>query len=245
MTQTINYPLNTNFSGVNSLQANGVIGSGNNLLSGISDRLSIVDKTMKSAISQSDTTTAGAVRSEITAPAAAIGEFWYNFEFMLAEDFAPLLDPLILMQIHDTPDGGDGVKAVPFALYYTQVGDLAVYVPSATLPTEGANSRIIPINKASNSRWYKGTLHVLWATTAVGFREFYLDGVRVFRETDVPTMYSDTTGPYFKVGLYDATGNNRFGEASAFYRNISIFSGNDGYSVAMPISPRPRFGLVG
>jgi hypothetical protein len=236
------YPLNT-FAGVNTLQALGSIVAGNSAPAGIGNALSIADGVMKSTITQSDPATATGIRAEITAPADAYAERWYTWEFMLAADFNPLLDPILLMQMHDTPDGGDGAKAIPFSLYYTQGGDLAIYVPAQTLPTEGNTSKIIPIDKAEKNRWYKACLHALWSTTATGLREFFLDGVPMLREFNLPTMYSDVTGPYFKCGVYDATHNARFGQVTAYYRNVKIYSGNDGYQTVLgglPQMPRQR-----
>ncbi len=240
MSKIIDYPLSTNFAGVNTLQARGTIDSGNNLPTGITGALTIVAGVMSSTINQSDAVTALAIRSEITAPADSMAERWYTWEFMLPTDFNPTTDPISLMQIHDTPDGGDGAKSVPFSLYYEQSGYLAAYVPLQNLPSEGANFKFAGKSECVKGNWYRACLHVLWSTTATGFREFYLNGVPLFRHYNLATMYSDTVGPYFKLGCYDATHNARFGSCTAYYRNVAIWSGNDGYQAVMgglPVLP--------
>ncbi|MFO0388993.1 MAG: heparin lyase I family protein [Alphaproteobacteria bacterium] len=233
MSKIIDYPLNADFSGVNTLQAQGVIDTGNNLRDGIEGALSIENGVMKSTITQSDTLTATAIRSEITAPADSFTERWYVWEFMLPEGFNPNIAPISLMQIHDTPDGGDGAKAVPFALYYEQAGYLAAHVPLQTLPAEGANFKPAGITDFERGRWHKACLHAFWSTTFTGFREFYMDGVPLFRHFNLPAMYSDVTGPYLKLGCYDATHNARFGSCTAYFRNVAIWFGNDGYFTVM------------
>jgi hypothetical protein len=233
MAKIIDYPLNADFSGVNTLQAQGSIATGNSSPSGIGSALLIENGVMKSTITQSDTLTATGIRAEITALADSFAERWYVWEFMLPENFNPSTDPISLMQIHDKPDGGDGAKAVPFTLYYEQSGYFAAHVPAQTLPTEGTNFKPAGVLDVQKGRWYKACLHVLWSTTTTGFREFYMDGVPLFRHFNVPTMYSDATGPYFKLGCYDATHNARFGTATAYFRNVAIWSGNDGYQAVM------------
>ncbi len=237
MTKIIDYPLGTNFSGVNTLQAQGSIVSGNSSPTGIGSALSISNGYMVSSITQSDTLTATAIRAEITAPADSMAERWYVWEFMLPESFAPSSDPISLMQIHDTPDGGDGTKAVPFSFYYEQSGCLAAYVPLQTLPAEGASFKLAGSINVTKGHWYKAALHCLWSTTTTGFREFYLDGQPLFRHFNLPTMYSDAVGPYFKVGCYDSTHNARFGTATAYFRNVGIWSGNDGFNTVLGALP--------
>ncbi len=244
MTLEVSYPLSSTFAGVNTLQAQGTIDTGNNLPDGIAGTLYISNGRMVSHITQFDDPTATGIRAEITDSARAIGQYFYNFSLTLADDFNPLIDYIMLAQIHDTPDGGDAAKAVPFALCYEQSGDFSVRVPSQTLPTEGNTARIIPIMKAVRGREYRFTLHALWSTTATGFRHLYVDRQPVFKETNIPTMYTDVTGPYFKCGCYDATHNAQFGEVTAYYRDVKIYSGNDGFETAMGGNPIARKQLL-
>lgn len=244
MTLIVDYPLSSTFAGVNTLQAQGTIDTGNNLPNGIGTSLYISNGRMVSHITENDTPTATGIRAEITDSARANGQYFYNFAMTLADDFAPVNNYIMLMQIHDTPDGGDGAKAVPFALTYEQSGDLAIRVPLQTLPTEGANTRIIPFQKAIRGREYVFTLHVNWSITATGFRHFYVDRQPVFKETNLPTTYDDVTGNYFKCGCYDAAHSADFGEATAYYRNVKIYSGNDGFETAMGGNPIARTQLL-
>jgi len=244
MTLIVDYPLSSTFAGVNTLQAQGTIDTGDNLPDGIGDSLYISNGFMVSHITEDDTPTATGIRAEVTDSARANGSYVYNVAITLADDFNPLLDYMMLMQIHDTPDGGDPSRAVPFALTYEQSGDFAIRVPLSSLPTESANTRIIPIMKAIRGREYVFTLHVLWSITATGFRHFYVDRQPVFKETNLATTYDDVVGNYFKCGCYDATHNARFGEITAFYRNVKIYSGNDGFETAMGGNPIARTQLL-
>lgn len=198
MTLVYDYPLTSTFAGVNTLQADGTINTGNNLPNGIGTRLIIENGVMKSTISQSDTVTALGIRSEITAPANTFAEWWYVFEFMLPEDFFPTNVPIMLMQIHDTPDEGDPARAVPFSFWYAQDNTLQTYIPAATLPTEGVNSTLLNRINFNRGKWYKACLHANWKTDATGFIEFFINGIALFRRFNTPTAYSDVTGNYFK-----------------------------------------------
>lgn len=233
MTRDVFYQLNSSFAGVNTLQAQGSIVTGNLSPAGIGDSLTITNGVMKSRITQSDTPTATGIRAEITAPADAYAERWYVWEFMIPADFAPTTDPITLMQIHDTPDGGDGAKRIPFNIDYMQSGLLGAYVPLQTLPTEGNNGTIAGLMEFERGVWNTACLRAKWATDATGFREFYFNRRPVFRHYNLPTMYSDVVGPYFKCGCYDGTHNARFGTAEAYYRNVAVWSGNDGYPTVM------------
>ncbi len=233
MALSVSYPLNSSFTGVTQLQSRGTIDTGDNLPAGIAGGLIIENGVMASTIHDTDDVTAIAVRSEIVAPSNTFAEWWYLWEFMIPSDFAPQTDPISLMQTHDTPDVGDGNKWVPFALYWLPSDMLATYVPAAALPAEGANGTIAAMSTFTRGTWHSACLHVKWSAGNSGFREFFLDGIPLFRHHSLATMYTDTTGPYFKLGCYDATHNARFGTAKAYFRNVEIWSGNDGYQTVL------------
>jgi hypothetical protein len=237
MTLIVDYALTSTFAGVNSLQALGTIDTGNNLPNGIGTALTITDGVMKSTITENDTPTALGMRSEITAPPDTLAERWYTWEFMLPTDFAPTNVPIMLMQIHDTPDGGDPARAVPFSFWYAQNETFQCYVPLATLPTEGVNSLLVASAPVQRGVWYSACFRALWSITATGFREFYLNDVALFRQFNLATTYNDVVGNYFKVGCYDGTGGANFGTATAYYRNVKIYSGNDGYETVIGNTP--------
>lgn len=233
MTIIQTYTLDTDFSDVYQLQAQGTIDTGANLPNGIDSALYIQDGYMVSYITQDDDITASGIRSEITDQARAIGEYWYTWEFQIPTEFAAGNDPIILMQIHDTPDGGDPARAVPFYFSYEQPGYFGCFIPVTQPPSEGANSSLIAMSNIVRDVWYHGCLRVKWATDSTGFMEFYLNRRPLFKIINQSNMYSDTTGPYFKCGCYDSTHNANFGTAKAYYRNVNIYSGNDGYETVM------------
>lgn len=237
MALIVDYPLTSTFAGVNSLQADGTIDTGNNLPNGIGNSLYISDSVMVSHITENDTPTALGIRSEITAPADTNAERWYTWDFMIPDDFAPTNVPIMLMQIHDTPDGGDPARAVPFSFWYTQDGNFTCYVPSLALPAEGVNSTIVATVPAVKGVWHSACFRALWSITATGFREFYFNDVALFRQFNLATTYNDVVGNYFKCGCYDGTGGANFGEATAYYRNVKIYSNNDGYETVLGTTP--------
>lgn len=107
MSKIIDYPFSTDFASINNLQANGSILSGSASPSGIAGRLDIENGVMKATLHQADALTALGRRAEITAPPDSMGERWYSWQFMIPAEWGAYGKPLSIMQLHDTPDGGD------------------------------------------------------------------------------------------------------------------------------------------
>lgn len=62
----------------------------------------------------------------------------------------------------------------------------------------------------------------------------------IFREYGVPTEYDNVLGPYLKIGLYDGYHWGDFGTKTAYFSDVKIWTGNDGYGTIMggvPVSP--------
>lgn len=114
------WPLSNTFAGVNSIQANGSDNpgpspTGDQAPAGIAGRLEIVqDPTgtlggvMRSTLYEADTLTASGRRSEIARSPDTKDEYWYSWWLMLDPAWGDLSQQMILMQMHDSPDGGDG-----------------------------------------------------------------------------------------------------------------------------------------
>lgn len=253
MAQLLAWPLSASFAGVNSLQANGSDNpgpspTGDSSPAGIAGRLEIVsDPTgirggvMRSTLYETDATTGGYRRSEIAGPKNALGEWWYRWRVMLSPDWPNLSAPFILAQLHDTPDGGDGTKA-PNWLLTVLSGHWRCTVPEQTLPAEGGNLRRLGTAKCVPGVWYDCCLHVLWATGESGFREFFLDGVPMFKEFKTPTQYTDVDGPFLKLGVYDGlSAADGWVSRRAYYSDVQIWQGatSDSNGMGRARSPAP------
>ena len=242
------WPMTSSFAGVPSLQANGTQTTGTSSPSGIDGRLEIVrDPTgvrgnvMRSTLYESDDNTAGYRRSEIAGPADSLAEYWYSWSMMIDPVWTDLENPFILAQIHDTPDGGDGQKAPNFLLANLS-GHLRCTVPEQTLPSEGGNLRRIGTAPLIPGRWFDCCLHAKWATGTGGMREFFVDGMPMFREINLPTQYTDVTGPYLKLGIYNGlSATAGWVMRRAYYSDVRIWSGDATYEqglnrqIAQPI----------
>lgn len=238
MALIVDYPLSSTFAGVNSLQAMGIGVVGNAAPTGIPGSLIISGGAMVATLRDTDPETYTGQRAEITAPADPLGEHWYCFDFYIPQDFQTAGSLLSVMQMHDTPDGGDGGK-FPNFLLTVEDERIGVYVPNTNLPAEGATSRRVGTAPLVKGEWLSGCLHVNWQPNNTGFREFFLNRVPLFREFNVGTHYVDAVGPYFKLGLYDAFHRGSFGSRTAMFRNVKIYSGNDGYQTVMGGTPLP------
>lgn len=238
----VDYSLNGSFSGVYQLQANGVNTSGNDSPAGIPGRLDIVDGVMRATVLSTDAQTSLGHRSEIRAESNPVGEYWYTWEMLIPDTWASDI-AMSVMQIHDTPDGGDNPRFPNFLL--TVDGDSFVaLVPSATLPTEGVNGTRVAVNKLVKGRWYALCLHVSWQTTTGGFIELLIDREPLYKRFSTPTHYADASGPYLKLGVYDYYHIGSFAEKTAYFRNVSIWSGNDGYQQVLGGLPRSKKSLL-
>jgi len=238
MALIVDYPLISSLSGVNTVQAMGSVVSGDSIPSGIAGALYFENGCLVATVRDSDPETALGLRSEITAPADPVGERWYCFDFMIPESW-DVTKPMSIMQIHDTPDGGDGGKWPNFAVT-VENGQIVCSVPNGALPTEVGTGFKNGGIRLQNGKWYSGCLHVNWQTTAIGFREFFIDRVPLFRQFNVATHYVDAVGPYLKIGVYDFYHLGGFGTQSARFRNVKVWSGNDGYQTVMGGPPLPK-----
>lgn len=232
------WPMTSSFAGVPSLQANGSSGAtGDAFPNGIDGRLEIVrDPTgvrgnvMRSRLYETDAVVSSYQRSEIANTADTFGEFWHSWKMMLGDDWTNLNEPFSLMQLHDTPDGGDPVKAPNFLLTLL-TGHLRGIVPDQTLPTEGTVFRRVGSVGAQLLRWYDCCVHVNWTKSGTaGFREFFIDGVPVWREVNVVTSYDDVAAPFLKLGVYNGlSANAGWTQRTAYYSDIRIWSGSATY----------------
>lgn len=242
MPAIVDYPMSSGFGGVYQVQAAGIVDTGAAYSNGVGDSLSIVGGVMRATVRDTDPETALGQRAEIRAPSDGIGEFWYAWEFMIPDSWDDTKS-MSIMQIHDSPDGGDAAR-FPNFLLTIESGAINALVPSATLPTEGASGVRVARRQLTKNHWYSGCLHVSWQAGATGFRELFIDREATFREFNVPTHYVDVTGPYLKLGVYDFYHAGGFGTKSAYFRNLAVWAGRDGYASVMGGVPTARRNLL-
>lgn len=227
------WPMTTSFAGVPSLQANGSSGlTGDASPSGVAGRLEIVpDPTgvrgnvMMSRLFETDALAGNGHRSEIANIPSLFDEYWYSFKFMLGDDWTSLNEPFSLAQLHDTPDGGDGLKT-PNMLFALLSGHFRCIVPDP-LPAENQVFNRYGSVGADVGVWHDVCMHTIWKTSGVaGLRELFFDGVPIYREFNIVTSYADVQAPFFKMGVYDGlNANSGYFKRTAYYSDIRVWSG--------------------
>lgn len=238
MSLLYSYPLTSTFSGVDSLQANGISGTGNALSDGIGDSLYISGGCMVSHLRESDAQVGLGNRCEITAPPDSLGdERWYSWEW-LASGWATGRD-FSIMQIHDTPDNGDNPRSPNFLMLYDGA-NLKAHTPQAALPLESINYNMIGAMPMAQDVWHSACLHIKFDNAGVGFLDVVMDGYMVARRINIGTAYTDVVGPYFKLGVYDYSHNGGFGERTGFFRNVKIWSGQEKWTNVIGSAPMCR-----
>lgn len=190
-----------------------------------------------------DALTGGARRSEIDYIPEANAERWYVWEMFLPADFSPTVE-LCVMQVHDSPDGGESPVKFPNFAMYVQGDYLHCRVPLNT-PSEATSTSRIPVGSGVpvvRGRWVECALHTNWSTASDGFLEAWYDGQVIAREWSRPAGYADAVGPYWKLGLYDFFGGGLSEARSAYYRNARLYS--TGHAVADVMATRTPAALL-
>ncbi len=242
MTKLVDLPLSSTFAGCVYLSADGEFTTGARHPNGITDRIQIEDSCAKLCLNINDAETNAGLRTELQFGtfAAGTGEYWTTFEFKYDWDY---LGGIVIGSWFASADGGDGIKYVPIG-FRIRNKCLVIQVPD-NLPTEGLGNKVIAAVPIEQNRWYKVTCHANLQSTAIGFREILLDGTPIVREFGVVTNYVDVVGPYFKLGPYDGFGELGFTEELTMWlRNITMWSGNDGYQTVMGSVPKARPNLL-
>ena len=246
-------PMSAGFPQIAGLgfQANGMISGVESAPDGIPGRLEVQDGWMVSTLDASDELTASGLRSECYFAPNPRGEWWYTWDFRVPEGQSADERRFIAMQIHDSPKTSDPtyLPRHPTFLVYVErnAGDqphFVVRVPSMVLPGQDPAGRIVVARPLEVGRVYRLCLHVNWQIDNTGFREFFVDEEPLMRQYNTPTTYDDETGGYLKLGVYIGTTPLNIGSRVAQYRNIKIWSGNDGYQAVMGSAPRPERRLL-
>lgn len=223
---TSSYPLTSSFAGIVSLQANGLSGTGDALLSGIGDSLTIENGWMKSRIRDTDEQIGLGNRSEITGPFETLDtERWFTWEMRVDNWQTPVPSRWFsVMQIHDSPDGGDNPRAPNFLVLFDGL-NLQAAIPTAQLPAEGIWYKVVGTAQIKQGDVHKLCLRVYLSKTGAGLIDFYVNRVCLFRAIRLGTAYDDVVGPYFKLGCYDYSHDGGYGERIGYFRRVNMYTG--------------------
>lgn len=241
MTLLANHPLTTTFAGVSYLQALGDNPTGDASPTGVANCIEIDDENAKVTLRDTDVDTFGERRSEMVFSHSLdpTGERWYTWDFMIPSSWGTTDgSSMAVMQIHETPDEGAPSVAVQFVLLMEN-GQLVARVPSSIL-TEAATSYRMARRPIEFGRWYSLCLHANWQTTAIGFWELFVDGYPMFKQYNLANAYTFAVGGYLKLGIYNFGATENWGTKIAYFRDVSVWSGNDGYQTVMgtvPLAP--------
>lgn len=193
---------------------------------------------LHSVVLDTDPETATGQRAELRGPAEANAERWYKFDIMISRGWPS--GEYLVMQIHDTPDGGESPIKVPnFALLNSEGVGIA-YVP-VSAPTEAAAVRVFAKFPMALGVWHTVVLHTNSATDTTGFMELIVNGETVGKEWLRACGYADAIGPYFKLGCYDYLHLGGFGMLEAWYRNVKVWSGGESYVSVLGNAPSPQW----
>jgi hypothetical protein len=139
-------------------------------------------------------------------------DFWVAGSVAIQSDtVSPDNVPVIICQVHDTPDDGEyKSKSPPFALrfqgrdlYLTVQGDLA-----ARSSGNSRQQRLVKIPNVSRSVLDSKPVFHHWVTrlrfnrAARGEVDFWWDGVRIYSGKNLVMGYNNTVGGYWKYGIY-------------------------------------------
>lgn len=194
---------------------------------------------MQMTINGTDPQTYGGTRSELLADPEPAAVRWYAFDIYIPSGFGA--GRFSIMQIHDTPDAGESpVKFPNFEFVVCDGAALEVYVP-LDVPSEAtANSRLVGACPLVTDRWVRCALYCNWQATTSAWFEAYYDGKLVCSEWWRPFRYTDTTGPYLQIGVYELFHFGFTGQRRAWYRDIRIGDSGETYTSMLGTPPAPR-----
>ena len=111
---------------------------------------------------------------------------------------------IVVAQIHDNPDGGDGARW-PIMVMWVTGDELQLMLPRVNPPTDGdAGSRVAASVRGIRDRWMDIQFSINLSIEATpGWLEWIVDGVLIHRETCHGTAYDDAIGPWHKLGCYN------------------------------------------
>lgn len=226
------YPLSTTFAGISHLQANGTQVTGNAQPTGVPGTFDLINGAVRTTCRESDPFTYGERRSEMLFrnQLDPTGERWYTWEFMIPGTWN-FNTGMVVMQIHETNPAGSDPVAVQFVLLLEN-NQLVSRVPVNVL-VPGGDSYRLGSHPFVFDRWYSMCFHANWQIGNTGFWELFVDKIPMLKRYSFANAYDFPIGGYLKLGIYNYAHINGWGTKEAYYRNVKIWSGNDGYQAVM------------
>ena len=236
MTKFLDVPFrdNSSFPLCRYLGANGTFKSAPTLPTGIAGRIWIEDAVCNMYVNtQTDANTAGWKRTEIDFGEfpTPTGEMWCTFDFQYHWDFS---DYIVLGSWSVMIDGQSGVTYVPLGF---RMRDHHFIIQASLDYSIGFSNRQIASIPVTRGRWYRVCAHANLQPNSTGFIEVFVDGMPIVRMWNTQSTYSTATAHYFKLGPYDGSHTMAFDEALLRIRNVTMWSGNDGYNAVMGGAP--------
>lgn len=238
----LSFNTSSDFSNCRYIGANGTFETGPELPNGIAGRISIDDGACRMHLKTTDANTADWKRTEIDFGEfpSAIGEIWSTFEFKYDWSF----DNYVVIgswsvMINDVA----GQTYVPIG-FRIRNKCLVIQAP-ANLGELGFNNQDLAVESIAPGVWHRVCVHAdMQAAAGAGFREVFLNNKPIVRQVSLQTTYSTATAHYFKLGPYDGLHTAAFSEATMFIRNVTMWTGNDGYLSVLGGAPQAPTRLV-
>lgn len=229
-----NFPLTASFLGVSNLEARGLNVSGNSYTLGISDAIQISNGAALITVKETDVETYGERRSEMSFKHQLdpTGERWYTWEFMVPSSWGSTEKGFCVMQIHEI--FGDPV-AVQFTLHLEN-SQLVSRVP-VDVSAPGTDSYRVGNHPFEFDVWYSMCLHANWQFNGSGFWEMFVNREPMFKRLNFSNCYDRAQGGYLKLGIYNFNAWSDWDQKQAYYRNVNVWSGNDGYTAVIGGTP--------
>lgn len=237
MSRLSHYPLSKNFAGVSNFETKGLNINGATYIDGIPGSFDLINAAARLTVRETDTPTYGERRTELVFKSNLdpTGERWYTWEFMIPSSWGSSNAGFAIMQIHESPGAS---VAVQFVLLLEN-NQLVARVPvDVTMP--GTDSYRVGNHPFVFDRWYSMCLHANWQLNNTGFWEIYVDRVPMLKRFGFANAYNRELGGYLKLGIYNFSKASGWKEKIIYVRNVSIWSGNDGYQTVMggvPLAP--------
>jgi len=123
---------------------------------------------------------------------------WYTWTQYLAEPWMDDIHKTHLMDMHGSPDEGEGGRH-PNVTLLAWHGEHRIRISTAPGATMTELYRQPPV---LTGRWVRVTMEAIWSPTTRGLLRVWIDDNLVAERVDQPTAFEDQRGPYGKWGLY-------------------------------------------
>lgn len=227
----------TTFPSGYGIQADGVDSNTAAYPTGISGAIFLTDDPAGSGetVIEYTRTTAQAIaalgnRSEMWYQGPDVGDTaWYWWASYIPSSWPDTMDFCVL-QLHDTPDGGDASKPPTMLGYLDEFGRFQLWnaydTNATTTPAKNDFDRQLMQWKYPKGEWVEWVMHVTWSATAgAGSLEFWRNARKVYVETDQINTYNDTVGPHWKQGVYDYFSFGGYGSRTQYGKGLVVADG--------------------